>query len=166
MVRFSSRHPDDFDDNGLLKAPFLFWAGLVVLARAWWLAVLVAILAPAGNTEAGFLWPDIWFQLTALVTGVPVLVMLFIYPLRGRWPALSRTVYVLILAALLVMVLADLAGLMVVPPGRWDAGWMFLCLDIACVVMLWPDRRLRSVFIQIPANSSSPERPPGGNHDI
>ncbi|ECW8929447.1 DUF2919 family protein [Salmonella enterica] len=30
-------HPGDFDDNGLLKAPVLFWVGLVVMARAWWL---------------------------------------------------------------------------------------------------------------------------------
>ncbi|ECC3466342.1 DUF2919 family protein, partial [Salmonella enterica subsp. enterica] len=37
MMREPCRRPDDFDDNGLLKAPVLFWVGLVVQARAWWL---------------------------------------------------------------------------------------------------------------------------------
>ncbi|EKS6154857.1 DUF2919 family protein [Salmonella enterica] len=138
--------PGHFDDNGLLKAPVLFWVGLVVLARAWWLAGLVAMMAPSGNTQAGFLWPDIRFQLAALAAGIPGMVMLFTYPLRERRPGLSRVVYVLILAALIVMVTTDLAGL--VSSGQWDAGWFFLCLDIATVVMLWPDRWLRAVFLQ------------------
>lgn len=38
MKQLPSRRPGDFDDNGLLKAPLLFWVGLIVLARAWWLA--------------------------------------------------------------------------------------------------------------------------------
>ncbi len=144
MMRTPFYHPGDFDDNGLLKAPVLFWVGLVVLARAWWLAGLVAMMAPSGNTQAGFLWPDIRFQLTALAAGVPGMVMLFTYPLRERWPAFSRAVYVLILVALLVMVGVDLTG--IVSAGQWDAGWLFLCLDMACTVMLWPDCRHRTVF--------------------
>ncbi|EGK5217115.1 DUF2919 family protein [Salmonella enterica] len=34
MIRESVRYPGDFDENGLLKAPVLFWMGLIVLARA------------------------------------------------------------------------------------------------------------------------------------
>ncbi|EAR5683961.1 DUF2919 family protein [Salmonella enterica] len=142
--------PENFDDDGLLKAPVLFWVGLVVLARAWWLAGLMAMMAPAGNMQAGFLWPDIRLQLVALAAGIPGMAMLFIYPLRGRSPRLSRVNYALILAAIVVMAVTDLAGLMIVPPGRWDAGWFFLCLDIACMVMLWPDRWLRAVFFDPP----------------
>lgn len=140
-------HPGDFDDNGLLKAPFLFWLGLVVLARAWWLTGLMIMMAPAGNMHTGFLWPDIRFQVAALAAGIPGMLMLFIYPLRERWPGLSRATYVLILAGLFVMTLVNLTGLMMVPPGGWDVGWFLLCLDMACVVMLWPDRWLRTVFL-------------------
>ncbi|ECB1320178.1 DUF2919 domain-containing protein [Salmonella enterica subsp. enterica] len=142
--------PGNFDDHGLLRAPVLFWVGLVVLARAWWLAGLMAMMAPAGNIQAGFLWPDLRLQLVALAAGIPGMAMLFIYPLRGRSPRLSRVNYALILAAIVVMAVTDLAGLMIVPPGRWDAGWFFLCLDIACMVMLWPDRWLRAVFFDPP----------------
>lgn len=87
MKHLTFFRPGDFDDNGLLKAPVLFWVGLVVLARAWWLAGLMAMMAPAGNIQAGFLWPDIRLQLVALAAGIPGMVMLFIYPLRGRLPA-------------------------------------------------------------------------------
>ncbi|MCT7172690.1 DUF2919 domain-containing protein [Salmonella enterica] len=34
MKHLSSLRPGDFDDNGLLKAPVLFWGGLVLQARA------------------------------------------------------------------------------------------------------------------------------------
>ncbi|EKP5434251.1 DUF2919 family protein [Salmonella enterica] len=140
----------NFDDNGLLKAPVLFWVGLVVLARAWWLAGLMAMMAPAGNLQAGFLWPDTRLQFVALAAGIPGMAMLFIYPLRGRSPRLSQVNYALVLAAIVVMAVTDLAGLMIAPPGGWDAGWLFLCLDIACMVMLWPDRWLRTVFFDPP----------------
>lgn len=147
MMREPFLRPCDFDDNGLVKVPTLFWVGLVVLARAWWLGGLVAMMTLAGKTFAGVLWPDIWFQLVSLAVGIPGLAMLFIYPLRGRWPSLFHGVYVLILSALFIIVLVDFVELMVMPPGRWSVGWMFLCLDIASVVMLWPDARLRAVFI-------------------
>ncbi|EHA6078666.1 DUF2919 domain-containing protein, partial [Salmonella enterica] len=52
----------------------------------------------------------------------------------------------LILLALFVMALVDLTGLMVASRREWDMGWFFLCLDTACVVMLYPDRWLREVF--------------------
>ncbi|ASD90259.1 DUF2919 family protein [Salmonella enterica] len=146
MKHLTFFRPGDFDDNGLLKAPVLFWVGLVVLARAWWLAGLMAMMAPAGNIQAGFLWPDIRLQLVALAAGIPGMVMLFIYPLRGRLPRLSRVNYALILAAIVVMAVTDLTGLMIASPGGWDAGWLFLCLDMAGGVMLWPDLWLRAVF--------------------
>lgn len=114
--------PGDFDDNGLLKAPVLFWAGLVVLARAWWLAGLMAMMAPAGNIQAGFLWPDIRLQFAALAAGIPCMAMMFIYPLRGRSPRLSRVNYALILVAIVVMAVTDMTGLLIVPPGGGGCG--------------------------------------------
>ncbi|EEG8130416.1 DUF2919 family protein [Salmonella enterica] len=36
MKHLPSCRPRDFDDNGLLKVPVLFWVGLGMLARAWW----------------------------------------------------------------------------------------------------------------------------------
>ncbi|EAW0864606.1 hypothetical protein A8N29_23070 [Salmonella enterica] len=50
----------------------------------------------------------------------------------------------------MVMAVTDLTGLMIAPPGGWDAGWFFLCLDMAGGVMLWPDRWLRAVFFNPP----------------
>lgn len=148
MIYEPFRGPGDFDDNGLLKAPVLFWVGLVVLARAWWLAGLMVMMAP--NTHDVVLWPDIRFKLVALAVGIPGMVMLFIYPLRERCPGFSRLMYVLILAALVMMLVTDLTGLMF--EEMWDVGWLFICLDIACFVMLWPDRWLRMVFWEIPGD--------------
>ncbi|ECQ8982654.1 DUF2919 family protein [Salmonella enterica subsp. enterica] len=149
MKRLFSHHPSDFDNNGLLKAPIVFWVGLVVLARAWWLTGLMAMVDSDWNTSASALWPDVRFQLIALAAGVPSIVMLFIYPLRERWPGVSRVTYLLILFSLFVMVLVNLTGVVMEPSGRRDVGEVFLCLDMACLVMLWPDKRLREVFFSI-----------------
>ncbi|EEP6990643.1 DUF2919 domain-containing protein [Salmonella enterica] len=104
------------------------------------------MMAPAGDTQVGFLWPDIGLRLAALAAGVPGMVMLFIYPLRERYPGLARASYVVILAALLVMVMVDIAGVIAAAQPLWDMGWLLFCLDLSCMVMLWPDRRLRAVF--------------------
>ncbi|HBZ9867751.1 TPA: DUF2919 family protein [Salmonella enterica subsp. houtenae] len=146
MIKQDFNDPGNFDDNGLLRAPRLFWAGIIVMARAWWMTGMVVMMSPTGNTQSGILWPDIRFQFIALVAGIPGIVMLFIYPQRDRWPGFSRASYVLILAALFVMVLADIMGLILLFPEVWTAGWLFFCLDVACAVMLWPDRRLKTVF--------------------
>lgn len=158
MKYLRSHHPNDFDDSGQLKVPLLFWTGIIVLARAWWLAGLAAMMDASGNTQAGVLWPDIRFHLVALAAGIPCLGMLFIYPLRDRWPTLSRANYVLILAALMVMTVMDLTGLITVPPGVWEVGGVFLCLDIACMAMLWPDRWLRTVFFDQSCDVLSPTK--------
>lgn len=140
-------NPDNFDDHGQLKAPVLFWVGIIVLARAWWLSGLISLMTPDVNTDAGFLWPDIRFSLLALAAGIPGIIMLFIYPVRARLNVFSRAVYVLILAGVFVMLATDISGL-VVSRGSWDVGWIFLCLDVAGVVMLWPDSWLRTIFFQ------------------
>ncbi|EBY2668967.1 DUF2919 domain-containing protein [Salmonella enterica subsp. enterica serovar Teko] len=147
MMRDTAYQPDDFDDNGLLKAPVLFWIGLVLLARAWWFVMLMNMTTSGDRWQLSSIWPDIRLQLVAFGVGIPGMVMLFVYPLRDRLPGFSRFTYVLILVALLVMVLVNLTGLMSAPPCGGETGWVFLCLDMANVVMLWPDARLRRVFL-------------------
>ncbi|EBI5644553.1 DUF2919 family protein [Salmonella enterica subsp. enterica] len=37
MLRHSPRKAGDYDDNGLLKVPGVFWCGVLLQTRAWWL---------------------------------------------------------------------------------------------------------------------------------
>jgi hypothetical protein len=137
-----------YDDNGLMKAPAMFWAAMLLLTRPWWLGVLAVMSTPAAYTAPGTVWPDIKLQVIALTAGIPCMAMLFVYPVRGQWPILTRMVWGLILVALVAMLMADLEGMMSDVFGWWSVGGVFLGLDVACVIMLWPDRRMRAVFLQ------------------
>lgn len=57
MMREPCHRPDDFDDNGLLKAPVLFWGGLVMLATALAAAVCDGLaLARQAPEEQDAVW--------------------------------------------------------------------------------------------------------------
>ncbi|ECA3795170.1 hypothetical protein FPE53_24320 [Salmonella enterica subsp. enterica] len=45
-----------------------------------------------------------------------------------------------------------LAGLF---PGEREVAWLSVCPDLACLMMLCPDRRLRDVFLQGNATGAS-----------
>ncbi|ENP9883693.1 DUF2919 family protein [Salmonella enterica] len=145
MMREPCHRPDDFDDNGLLKAPVLFWGGLVMLARAWWLAGLVIASDHGGYWLVQF-YPDVTQQWSGLLTGLPALAMLFCYPVRSQFPGLVRVVFLLMLATALAAAVCDGLALARQAPEEQDAVWLLLCADVACLSMLLPDRRLRAVF--------------------
>ncbi|ECJ9600540.1 DUF2919 domain-containing protein [Salmonella enterica] len=142
-----SCRPDDFDDNGLLKAPRLFWGGGIVLARAWWLTGL-AMTSEHGERWLVQFYPDAALQWLGLSAGLPAVIMLFCYPLRGQFPVLIRFAYLLMLTAALVTLTGEGVILLRMSPEQWDMGWFLLCADIACMAMLWPDRWLRTIFFR------------------
>ncbi|EJB1425186.1 DUF2919 family protein, partial [Salmonella enterica] len=106
MMREPVHHPGDYDENGLLKAPVLFWVGLIVLARAWWLTV-AAMTTPQGGQWLAQLYPGEVSQWPGLFSGLPSLLMVFCYPVRGQWPFLARGLYLLMLMAVFVTGLGD-----------------------------------------------------------
>ncbi|MGK0600914.1 DUF2919 family protein [Yokenella regensburgei] len=135
----------DFDESGLLKAPRLFWVGSIVLARAWWLTGMAMTSESGGHWLAQF-YPDVDLQWLGLSAGLPAVIMLFCYPVRGLFPMLARSAYLLMLTAGMSVLVCEGLMLMRLSPAQWDTGWLLLCVNVACLVMLWPDRWLRTVF--------------------
>ncbi|HAO0324324.1 TPA: DUF2919 domain-containing protein [Escherichia coli] len=146
MTRPRFWRESDFNDHGLLRVPRLFWCGLLLQARAWWLTGLA--MAAEHGTWLAPLYPVTWLQVTGLVAGVPALAMLFCYPLRGAMPGLAKVAFGTLLTGVAVMVFSDVALKLSMTPAKWEAGWLVLCLDLACVAALWPDSRLRTVFFR------------------
>lgn len=146
MIRQTTYRAGDFDDHGLLKAPWLFWCGALLQARAWWMTGL-GMASEHGGQWLSLVYPDTSLQMIGLAVGLPALVMLFCYPLRGSLPWLARGAYLLMLAALAIMMTGDISILVDTrqPVTVTVAGWSYVP-DLACLVSLWPDRRLRGVF--------------------
>ncbi|EEU7751403.1 DUF2919 domain-containing protein [Salmonella enterica] len=146
MIRQTVYKAGDFDDHGLLKAPWLFWFGALLQTRAWWVTGL-GIATEQGGRCLSLMYPDMAQQLTGLATGVPALAMLFCYPTRGSLPVLAKVAYLVMLIALFVMVGGDIS--LLTNDNLFssaNAGWLVFCTDLACLVALWPDSRLRAVF--------------------
>lgn len=144
MRRTFHRH-SDFDSNGLLKAPWMFWGGVLLQARAWWLTGL-AMASDSDVRWISRLYPDMGLQILGLMAGVFALAILFLYPARWSFPGPVAGCYLLMLIAVMVMLAGDTEMLIWLSPQQWDEGWLALCADLACGVMLWPDSRLREVF--------------------
>ncbi|EPD0210837.1 DUF2919 family protein [Salmonella enterica] len=145
MLRHSSRKAGDYDDNGLLKVPVVFWCGVLLQTRVWWLTGL-GMASEHGGLWLSLLYPDTTQQLTGLVASVPALAVLFCYPVRGHLPLLAKGIYLLMLFAVAVLTAGDVLMLAGLLPGEQETGWLSVCPDLACLVMLWPDKRLREVF--------------------
>ncbi|HCM1955425.1 TPA: DUF2919 family protein [Salmonella enterica subsp. salamae serovar 9,46:z4,z24:z39:z42] len=136
---------EDFDENGLLKAPVVFWCALFLQLRTWWLTGMV-ILTGQGSGWVALFYPDAGWQVPGLVGGVPALAMLFCYPVRAEMPFLARAAYLLMLAGVLLMAGCDVAVMAGAAGERHELVWLLLCADLACLTGLWPDRRLREIF--------------------
>lgn len=146
------RRAEDFDERGLLKVPLLFWFGLFLLVRAWWLTGLAMVTEHGGQWMSLF-YPDIGWQVKGLVAGVPALAMLFCYPVRGDLPVLARIMYLLMLLSLILMAVCDGVVVSGLQGIHREPVLIALCADLACLVSLWPDARLREVFLTGPATA-------------
>ncbi|EDV9210769.1 DUF2919 family protein [Salmonella enterica] len=147
MIRQTVYKAGDFDDHGLLKAPWLFWCGVLLQTRTWWLTGL-GMATEQGRHWLSLIYPDMVWQLTGLSAGVAALAMLFCYPVRGSMPVLAKAAYLLMLGVLSVMLAGDISLLTETWPASAGTGWLILCPELACLVALWPDRRLRAVFFR------------------
>ncbi|EAA0699020.1 DUF2919 family protein [Salmonella enterica] len=145
MIRQTTYRSSDFDDHGLLKAPWLFWCGALLQARAWWMTGLEMVSEPGGQWLSLF-YPDTDLQLTGLAVGLPALAMLLCYPVRGSLPWLARGAYLLMLATLAIIIANDISLIVDARPPAVYTGWLIVGADMICLVSLWPDHRMRAVF--------------------
>lgn len=137
--------PSDYDRNGLLKLPFLFWCVLVLQARTWVLFIMAGASRGQGDTLLNLFYPDhdnFWW---GLLPGVPA-VIAFLF--TGR-----RQAFPLLWAALRwVLILAQMT-LLLWQPVLWyfgetvsGTGLALVVLDIYALWWLLTSRRLRACF--------------------
>lgn len=137
--------PSDYDRNGLLKLPFLFWCVLVLQARTWVLFVMAGASRGQGDTLLNLFYPDhdnFWW---GLLPGVPAVVAFLFTGRRQAFPRLWAALrWVLILAQM---------TLLLWQPVLWyfgetvsGTGLALVVLDIYALWWLLTSRRLRACF--------------------
>ncbi|WP_279051765.1 DUF2919 domain-containing protein [Cedecea davisae] len=137
--------PADYDSQGNLKAPLLFWAVLLLQARSWVLLVLAGASRQQGDALLGLFYPDRDTFWLGLIPGVPAVFAFLLSGRRHLWPRFWRAFRWLLVAAqaaLLVWQLALLAG----GEELTATTIVLLVADLFALWWLVVNRRLRHYF--------------------
>lgn len=137
--------PADYDSQGNLKAPLLFWAVLLLQARTWVLLVLAGASRQQGDALLGLFYPDRDTFWMGLIPGVPAAFAFLLSGRRQLWPRFWRAFRWLLVAAqtaLLVWQLALLAG----GEELTATTIVLLVADLFALWWLVVNRRLRDYF--------------------
>lgn len=138
-------HPDDYDDEGNLKAPWWFWLILLYLLKEW--GVVAAGMMAHSVTISEWIVSGGW---SMLCPGFLALLCGCLYPLRGRNQGIAKATFILLLSVvLLALVLNVVVGL----SAWWDASPELTlqvslgCFSFACLLMCTCSTRLYAVFL-------------------
>ncbi|EAA9297905.1 DUF2919 family protein [Salmonella enterica subsp. enterica] len=140
--------PEDYDDEGNLKAPLWMWGGLAWFLLPWWLMV-IGIVTGETPILSQTLYPTTVDAVVSLVLSLPIVMLCAIYPLRGRYIRCSLMIWGSVYMAQAVE-LARTVSLMM-RPGGWysdemDLVMSCLCVDIAVLTGMLMTPRLWIVF--------------------
>ncbi|WP_058912653.1 DUF2919 domain-containing protein [Entomohabitans teleogrylli] len=137
--------PSDYDQNGNLKLPWLFYLVLLLQARSWVLLLMAGASRQQGEALMSLFWPDRSTFLLSLLPGIPAVVAFLLAGYRQRWPQLWRAWY-----RLLIVLQLALVGWQAVLIWRSDevslAALLLLAADLFAAWWLLTNRRLRACF--------------------
>ena len=131
-------HPADYDAQGRVRLPFLFWCVLLLQARTWVLFVMAAASRGQGDTLLTLFW-------LGLLPGVPAVVTFLCSGRRQAIPRLWR-------ALRWLLILAQIALLCWQPVLWWygepltGIGIALVVADIVALLWLLTNPRLRACF--------------------
>lgn len=155
-VRTFRYREQDYDTNGLLKAPASLWVCIIWLLLPLW-------LAGAGMAQKQmpdmvvWLYPTLTDSVVALVSALNVLVVCFVYPLRGDVPRIARWSYLLML--IFCLSATGYSGVRLCTDALGDGGidgdpffmrGFVLYLNLAALLFLLLNTRLWHVFARRP----------------
>jgi len=140
--------PDDFDPQGRLRLPFLFWCLLLLQARTWVLFLMAGASRDQGDALLNLFYPDHSLFWIGLLPGVPAV---FAFLLSGR-----RQIYPRIWRLLRPVLILSQLVLLGWQPWLWFTGeplsGIGLSLFLVDIFVLWwliTNLRLRACFNEV-----------------
>lgn len=138
-------HPSDYDAQGRLRLPLLFWIVLLLQARTWVLFVMAAASRQQGDTLLNLFYPDHDNFWLGLLPGLPALCAFLLSGRRQAFPRLWATLrWLLIAAQAVLLVWQPLLWWQGEPVSGLGIGLMII--DLFALWWLLSNRRLRACF--------------------
>lgn len=135
---------NDYDPQGYLKAPVLFWAILLFQARTWVLLVMAGASREQGEAILASFYPDSDYFWLGLLPGIPAALTFLLSGRRHLWPRLwPKLRWVLIITQLLLLIW-QCSGLFEAQVS--EITLLLLVIDILALWWLVMNRRLRDYF--------------------
>ncbi|MGL5007221.1 MAG: DUF2919 domain-containing protein [Plesiomonas sp.] len=79
-------HPNEYDNHGQLRLPWLFWVIVVLQAKTWALFIIAGASRETGNALLTLFYPsidDFWFGMSL---GLPAVFLFLLAGRRQNWP--------------------------------------------------------------------------------
>ncbi|HDT6543260.1 TPA: DUF2919 domain-containing protein [Kluyvera ascorbata] len=137
--------PADYDAQGRLRLPFLFWCLLLLQARTWVLFLMAGASRDQGDALLNLFYPDHSLFWIGLLPGVPAVLTFLLSGRRHVYPRLWRLLHPSLVVAQLILLFWQ--------PWSWlsgeavsGVGVSLLVLDIYALWWLLSNQRLRACF--------------------
>lgn len=140
--------PADYDPQGRLRLPFLFWCLLLLQARTWVLFLMAGASRDQGDALLNLFYPDHSLFWIGLIPGVPAVLAFLLSGRRHLYPRLWQWLRLVLIFAQLILLFWQ--------PCLWLSGEMLsgiglslFLLDIFALWWLITNRRLRACFTDV-----------------
>lgn len=137
--------PADYDAQGRLRLPFLFWCLLLLQARTWVLFLMAGASRDQGDALLNLFYPDHSLFWIGLLPGVPAVLAFLLSGRRHVYPRLWRLFHPALVVAQLILLFWQ-PWLCLSGEAVSGVGVSLLVLDIYALWWLLSNRRLRACF--------------------
>jgi len=139
--------PEEYDDKGQLRLPFLFWLILLLQSRTWWLLVMAGASRQQGNDLLALFYPDRQAFWSGLVLGLPALSGLLLTGYRSRLPRVWRSWRLVLVVSLGANLLWQSVQLVQTDLLSSPLPLLFTLFDLLALLWLLISVRLRACFL-------------------
>ncbi|GAA0492229.1 DUF2919 domain-containing protein [Tatumella punctata] len=144
MIDYS---PENYDNKGQLRLPFLFWLILIFQARTWIVLVVAGASRQQGETLLNLFYPDTQGFYPGLALGLSAVAAFFLSGYRRRFPVLWRGWRWLLVACSLVTFGWQCSQLSYVLLQQSPLPLILLIFDLLSACWLLTSRRLKDCFV-------------------
>ena len=140
--------PDDFDPQGRLRLPFLFWCLLLLQARTWVLFLMAGASRDQGDALLNLFYPDHSLFWIGLLPGVPAVFAFLLSGRRQDYPRIWRLLRPVLILSQLVL-LGWQPWLWFTGEPLSGIGLSLFLVDIFALWWLTTNLRLRACFNEV-----------------